>query len=382
MLRAWADLVSSNERVWGWYTFFAPDPTEAGRALQQYRTSVKGALDLASNASVGTTDEIEPLRSIYLSALFLVAAIDQDKATAASYQTVVSGLTSREQQERAKSTGHLESICRDERERLAGDAAATSGDLGSAQRHYAAAIAANPGNLAALLGVASVLFHQGDRAGAVAQARTATQYAGNDPAAWADLGRYSVATGDDSGARTAYEGFGSRLATQSPERQMASIRAALSDLSALVTADPVLAPHVQTILSVFDGFLSPLPDAEKDSFQYPALYAQLGRLALDVGSLKDGEAWLRRALDLDPHQPAAWADLVVAVIAEGRDATAVASGASAEIRDPLWAETADFHRPQLVALVSQEVSALEPRFPEQKEQLEAFKATIAAQAGT
>jgi tetratricopeptide (TPR) repeat protein len=162
---------------------------------------------------------------------------------------------------------------------------------------------------------------------------------------------------------------------------MAEIRAALNDLQSAMKANPALSQHVQPILGVIAGFFAPLSSSERGSFEFAALYAQLGQLALYAGSAAEAEDWLRQAIGLDPHQPAAWADLVVAVAAQGESITADASAALAEIRDPMWTNMSSFQPPQLSSMISNEVSALEPLFPEQKDRLDAFRQSVEAQSG-
>jgi len=172
--------------------------------------------------------------------------------------------------------------------------------------------------------------------------------------------------------------FLERLAAAGPQRRMSAMGDALDQVARFVDTQPDAAPDVMRVLPRFADALDGMGEAAGRTYQYPALYARLGGIALRAGSPDEGETLFRRALALDPHQPAVYANLVAAVAAQWDDPAAAIAAAIAESQDPLWAGTVDLDQERVLELMAEEATALQQVLPEQAEALETFRDTIAA----
>lgn len=378
VLQARAARVGALQREWSWYAFFAPDETRAAGAEQAFREAVAEDVAYGEQLDPVPVDEIAPLREIYFAASFLASVLDQDDAAASAYQATIMDISMREVQDRQTSTTHLSTFCREVQETASGDAARDAGDPETALTHYAAALEVNPAYVPAMLGAARAHFVAGAVDGALASARAATEVAPDDIDAWAALGFYRLAAGDVDGAGEAYDRFLERLAAAGPQRRMSAMGDALDQVARFVDTQPDAAPDVMRVLPRFADALDGMGEAAGRTYQYPALYARLGGIALRAGSPDEGETLFRRALALDPHQPAVYANLVAAVAAQGDDPAAAIAAAIAESQDPLWAGTVDLDQERVLELMAEEATALQQVLPEQAEALETFRDTIAA----
>ncbi len=357
-LEAWAARVRSFERVWAWYYIFDGDEAKATEAEEEYRAAIEEALAYGDGEPIGAIDEIAPLRLIYFSAQIFSSFLDGDSAAVADLDEKIEDLTTREMAERSEGIDHLTTYCTETQETDAGDIALDSGDEDAALEHYEAAIAANPDHALALLGAGRVLFAGDDLPGAIERAEAATRAAPDNPATWADLGLYRLAEGDSDAANAAYAQYFTVLGAQHPQQWMASVNTTLSGIESLLDDEPGVAPQVATVLPGFAGFLEGNAGTDSGSLQYPALYATVGTIALRAGAPAEAEAWLRTALELDPHLPAAHAALVLAVVAQDRDATAEIDGALAEANDPLWPSTTSYAPDQVLSMMEREAESL------------------------
>ncbi|MCC6790841.1 MAG: hypothetical protein IT336_04100, partial [Thermomicrobiales bacterium] len=353
-LLAWSARVSSFERVWSWYTFIEPDAAMSATTEQEYRDAVAAAVAFGEAQPV-SLDEIPDLRLIYYSAMLLYGVLDGDPEEQLAYFTKIQEMTEREQSERVETTTHLATFCREVQETEAGAVAA---DAATALPRYEAALSINPSHVTALLGAADAQFALGDVPGAAARAEAATQLMPAQPAGWGKLAVYRLAAGDQAGADAAFAQFLATVPGQRPQERMATIRAAIADLDGLLTSHPEWAPAIVALLGQTAAYLDGMSADGAATYQYPALYAALGRLAIVADAPAAAEPWLRRALELDPYQPMAHADLVIAVTAQGRDAATAIAAASAMAQDPAWALTSSHTLDALLDLMEQEIAAI------------------------
>lgn len=377
VLEAHAARVGALQHVWFWSAYIAPDEERAAAAAEDFREAVAEGIAFGEMEPPGV-DEIPPLRLIYFAAQSLAMFFDDDADAAAELEGKIADLTSREMSERVESTTNLLTTCDEVRETAAGDAASQRGDTTEAMARYDAALGANPDHVAALLGAGKIRFGEGDLEGAIAMAERATGISTSPAAAWADLALYRTASGDLAGAREAYDRFFTLLADQGPQSRLFAVGQALENLDNLWEDEGIDTAGMRESLSLFASFLDGMVDDATGSYQYAALYARLGGVALRLDSPDDAEAWLRRALELDPHQPATYADLVVAVAMREGDPDAVIAMALDEARDPLWTATVDYDAGWVLDEMDEAAVSLRETFPDQAPALDAFTDAIEA----
>jgi hypothetical protein len=167
-----------------------------------------------------------------------------------------------------------------------------------------------------------------------------------------------------------------------PQARMADVRDAIEAIVSLMEGHPERAAIVLSTVPVFRAALDGMPAEFAGTFQYPQLYGQLGAMALRADDPATAAALLRRALEIDPHQPPVEADLALAVLASGGDATAEIENAIAESRDPLWnddpndpAEGANTVLPPMTARIDEYLVA----FPDRVEMVRPLRDAIAAE---
>jgi hypothetical protein len=112
------------------------------------------------------------------------------------------------------------------------------------------------------------------------------------------------------------------------------------------------------------------------TYQYAALYTDLGHLALWSESPDDAAAWFRRGLELDPHQPNAYPGLVVAVALQGEDPLPEIEWAIQESRDPLWTRTTETTQEQVLTIMERGANDLQDDFPDSVGALDALLRAI------
>lgn len=386
-VRAWAARLESSEREWSWFAFIEVDETKAAELESQHRQYLSDAIALIEAEPVTEIDEISPMRIIYFKALFVAQALDEDATAAATYNGKIDDLTQRELEERNEGITHYSTFCTEVREREAGDVLLADGDVDRAVAHFDLALAANPAHIDSLRSYSAALFQQEDVAGAIVKATAATETAPRLSGAWADLGLYQLTAGDFAASQAAYDRF-LGLAGQMPAQQrMTVIGDAIEQLGILLEDHPEHAPGVIEIVPRFNQFLDTMTPEEFASYQYPALYAQLGKLALYADQPAMAEPLLRRSLELDPHQPATHANLVISILAQEKDATSQIAASLAEMEDPYWSRIIGYEDPtQHLTRMEGEVSSYVDRFPDRQATMEPFTTAIEAakegQAGT
>nr|MBA2276536.1 hypothetical protein [Chloroflexia bacterium] len=375
-LMAWSARTQSLEREWSWYRFFAEDAAKADALEAEFRKDVAAATTFGEAEPVFGIDEIAPLRIVYFEARAIALVIDNDQVAADAAMTKIDELTAQERTQRTQGITHYSTFCAAEREREAGDASLAKGDAEDARTHYVAALKANPTHAGALGRLAAVQAQEGDIAGAVTNATAATEAAPDNAALWADLARYQLIAGDAGARDTAYDRCFALAAEQPPQERMATVGAAIAALATLVETQPAHAPGVAAVVPRFGGFLDGMAADGEGTFQYPSRYAELGRLALDADGAALAEPLLRRSLTLDPHQPAAHANLVIAVLVQNRDAATEIDAAFAEATDPLWPRVTDYNLERVLTLMEDEAKRYAERFPDRAAVVEPFTSAI------
>jgi hypothetical protein len=120
------------------------------------------------------------------------------------------------------------------------------------------------------------------------------------------------------------------------------------------------------MVNVIFGNLELIVDAG-DAYQLPELYLELGKLALLASDTTDAEGALRRAIELDAHQPMAKVWLAMTVLIQGGNADDEIQAVVDELNDPLWEEVDGieaFGREDLTELARAEVAAYVDARPE------------------
>ncbi|HVL26172.1 MAG TPA: tetratricopeptide repeat protein, partial [Thermomicrobiales bacterium] len=379
-LRAYAALSETTEREWGWYALFAEDPAKTEEVEHEHRRIVADGIAFGEAEPIGHLDEISPLRILYFKAVFIASAWDQDSEAAAELYSRIDAITQQEQAGRTKGITHYSTFCTEVRDSQEGDAELAGGDAKAAQAHYEAAITANPHHVNALLGLAATRYALGDIDGAVEGASAATALDAPDPTRWADLGRYNLAAGDAAAAKDAYGRFLQQASGLPPQARMAVVGAAIERLRELLEEDPDRASLIAGVVPVFAGELDGMSTDASHTYQLPALATSLGRLALYADDATDAEPLFRQALELDPLQPDAHADLVIATLAEDREATAEIDAAFASLADPAWSRVAGYEDPDvLLDIMEREATAYVDRFPDREATIEPFTSRLPAE---
>ncbi|MFL5761869.1 MAG: adenylate/guanylate cyclase domain-containing protein [Thermomicrobiales bacterium] len=397
-LTAWKARTSALEREWSWYYFntMGNDPSKAASVETEYRQAVKDAVAFVESAPMGNNDEIAPARGIYFEAKYL-AQVDGDQAAATGYQKKINDLTAQETTGYATSTAHIANKCKEVAEQVAGDDKLAKRDAKSAQRHYEAALAINPHHVPSLLGLAKARQAQNDIPGAIAKAQAATQESPNDPAAWELLAYGQLLSGDVEVTGASYDRFLSAVAPLPSQERMASFKSAIDDLRKALDANPKLAPRVITVVPRFAAVLDGMTGDGAGAYQYPALYAQLGALALYAGNAAMAEPLLAKAVGFDKnsggstdcdgsvpttcdsHQPVAWVDLIAAAIAQGGDGKAELDAAMKETESGVWNYVDGYDPATLLKKMQAEADAYVKRFPDQKPVAVAVKEAISVE---
>lgn len=380
MLTAWSARIQALQWEWNWYfySFYGNDQIRAEALKEEMVQAAKEAVAFVESQPVGGTDELSPIRMIYSQAALTLGLTDPTDPNVNAWLEKAGGVRAQESDERNESSTFYSTYCSEERERVAGDEALATGDLAGAQLHYEAALKANPQHVSALVGLAQSLNRQGDNKGAIEAARQATEANPDDPAGWEMLGHLQLIEGDSNSAAS-YERYLSILNTYGPQHRMDGVRNALSRLNVALESNATTGAAVLAVLPKFSAFLDGMVDSGRGSYQYPALYATIGKIALFAGDPAAAEPSLSKSIELDPHQPVAHADLVMAVAAQNRDATEQTLAAARETFDPIWNETLDFDGDSIAKMMTDEADAYAGRFPQHIANVEEFKRLFAAE---
>jgi class 3 adenylate cyclase/tetratricopeptide (TPR) repeat protein len=377
LIRAWAARVESLEREWGWYSFFAADEAKASETERLHRDAVAEAIEFIEKEPVSSIDEIGPMRIIYFKAMFIEGTLDQDTEAADAYMAKIQQLSMREFQERDEGISHYTTFCTEKREQTEASAMLERGDLTGARMHFEAALEANPEHIESLAGYGRALYRDGDLDGAISQVSKATQVAPEMPAPWIDLTLYHLAGGDTPSALTSLDRFLEVVAQRPAQECMHWLLQAIEQLDSLIEERPERMPEVTETLDPLSQALDDMTPEELGSYQYPQLYAELGQLALFADAASRAEPLFRRSLEIDPHQPVAQTDLVLALLAQDEDATAEMEVAIEEVADPYWSRVYDFENPErLRTMMDSEVSRYLEVFPQRASAVEPLVSAI------
>ena len=364
-LRAWEVLLQSLDREWAWQQFYLQDQARTRALASQFR-----ALALQAVASI----EAQPLAAsaeqtvgaqIYLMRALVAQVLDNDAQAAADARAKFSALYAQSNSAQQAGTQQVETLCGEERERVAAEAAASAGDWVSAQQHAEAALALNPQHVPSLLDLAAALYQQGDLAGASANATQAAQLAPDDANALERLAFYQSAAGAAPATADAgpWARFFERAGQLPPQERMALLGVGIRDIDRLAQ-QPEQAAAALAVVPRFEQAIATLPADAQASYQFPALASRLAHVALLSGDAPTAERLLRAALQTDPHQPAARALLALAALAQGYDAGAEIAAASAEIQDQLWQTSSTPGPADVRNAMNTEITAYVARYPD------------------
>jgi tetratricopeptide (TPR) repeat protein len=379
-LRAWRVVLNSTSREWAVAVARGDYQTATALVAERHRLFA-GALADADAAPVSTTDEVTPLYAIYTEG-YLLAWFDKDTKAQATYEGKLTAIATWLATHGKTVTRLDNTFCKEEGERISGDEARAKGDLPTARRHYEAALALNTEQVNALAGLAAVLVAHGDVDGATLDATKATTAWPGSPVGWTALVQARLAAGDAAGAGDALTRFLDVTASLPPQERMTHVRYTIEAIAALLKTHPDRTALAMTTVPTLTAALDGMPADYAKTYQYPQLYAQLGALALDADAPANAEPLLRRALALDPLQPAAQADLAQTVLAQQRDASAEIKAAIAVSQDPVWKTdpTDPTALPkQVLAAMSGRIDDYLARFPDRTETMRPLRDAIAAE---
>lgn len=334
------------------------------------RQAVEQATADAQTAPAADDAEAAAMRAIYDEVIRYATTIAPDPGRAAAAVAARAGVVG----PTAVNRSLLTTVCREERNVLAGDALLAAGDAAGAQRQYESALQIRDQYAPALIGLSAARQRQGDSTGAVAQATAATQAAPDLPAAWRRLGIAQLVAGSAGARDAAFGRFFALVAGEPGQIGTADLRQAISDLADLLTRRSDLAAPVRAVVLRFRAALDATP--ADGGYQLAARYAELGNLALTADDAATAEALLRRSLDLDAHQPLASTDLAIAVLAQGRDAKVEIAAAVDETGATVWTR-AGVGPADLLKRMKSRLDAYAARFPDRVATIAPLRAAIA-----
>jgi tetratricopeptide (TPR) repeat protein len=381
-LQAWQVLLQSLDREWGWQAFYLQDQAKTQALADQFR-----ALALQAVASIEAQPLTDPDQQaigaqIYLMRALVAQVIDNDAQAADDARSKFGALYAQSNSGQQSGTQLAQTLCGEERERVAGQASAAKGDWAGAQTHARAALELNPQHVPSLLDLAAALYQQGDVAHATANAAQAVQLAPDDATALERLALYQSAAGD--AAATADDGawarFIERTAQLPAQERMARLGDAVSDLNQLAR-QPDQAAAALAAVPLFERATTALPAEAQQSYQAPGLSTQLARVALLAGDAPTAERLLRAALQADPRQPAARALLALAVLAQGHDASAEIAAATAEAQDELWQNSGTPGPADVRNAMIAEITTYVARYPDAADSVQSLRDALAASDG-
>jgi Flp pilus assembly protein TadD len=274
---------------------------------------------------------------------------------------------------------HVGSVCAGMDELHAAWAAQGEERYEEALRHAEAAVAASPGHPEAInvLGVSRAFL--GDYGGATAAFTEAAAILPEEPVVRFNLAVASMMAGDEAAAETAFADAFRLVGRDGPQRRLAFMRSMATDFSRFMRLAPGSAADILPGLRLVAAELDRIePEvAAAGGYQYPAVYARLGQLALDAGDPMLAERLLRRSVALDPDQPAALTALALAAADQGRDPDPESAALVRQLYAPIWRDAtiaADAWLPR----VMQQINVHARRFPDRAAALEPIREALAA----
>jgi tetratricopeptide (TPR) repeat protein len=371
-LDAWALRLWSIGAEWRWEKARGQDRARTEALANEYRSVLDEARAVA-DAPVAEGASLDPL--IFLQATIAGAAFDLGLEAEADATTVrVNDLVASLESESffdERPWIHRDTFCAEEREVHAAQELLYADDFDGAAERYEAALAIDPTHVDALLDLSWVRYLQGDLPGAIDAATAVARYDADRWPNLANLAVYHLAAGDQQASLAALEQLFADLAAAPPADWGYVVSAGIADVHSLGAEGPEVSSGVRTLLLAYAGFLDAGGrEAQTDPVEaawYGRFYAQLGEALLGVGDPAGAEPLLQRALELEPHQPAARAALALAVLVEDRSAAAEIAAALAEVRDPFWDTVADVvGRDELLNALDEEIAAYLSLQPEEE----------------
>jgi tetratricopeptide (TPR) repeat protein len=327
-----------------------------------YQQAIVRATSDAQIAPPVDDREASAIRAIYDEVIHYATTLAPNTEQAADALTARAGVTGPSPADQAL----LRTVCREERDRLTGDALLATGDAAAAQTSYESALAANPRHAPALIGLSAARERQDDVAGAITHATKATEIAPDSPAAWLALAVTRLAAGNTPERDAALDHFLALVSEQPEQVRMANLREGIATVRDLLDRRPDLAAAVKDVIPRFRAALDARPD--DGGYQLAARYAELGSLALTADDAATAEPLLRRSLELDARQAFALTDLAVSVLVQGRDSSAETAAALSEPDNPLWTQ-AGIEKLTLLTRMKDRLDAYTTRFPDRAQLL-------------
>ncbi|RIK46091.1 MAG: hypothetical protein DCC58_04325 [Chloroflexi bacterium] len=378
-LQGWSLFLKSIDREWGWYAFFLQDSATATTLQAEYEAAFASAKALADSEPLTTPDELAVGAQIYITGAFVAYAFENDDAKYQEYQNIARNYSAKELEERAASVATVDTICGEERERLAGNAAEEDNDLAGAAAHYEAALALNPTHLPSLIDAAALAGRQGNYAQAATYAQRAADIVPQRTEPWSRLALATMALGDTDRSDAAWSQLLALSSDQPPQERMHTLQDVVSGLRALLREQPALAPAIAARLTLLADAAEQLEPVAGTTYQLPALYANIAQVALWADEPALAEPWLDQALTLDPHQPLAHTWRAIAALVQGHSATTEIEAAIADTRDPLWDTSSSVNANLLLGMMTSEVNQYVDRFPERAGLVTPLQDAIAAE---
>ena len=376
-LRAWAALSHSQQEEWGWYAFVKQDEAKAAEIEAVYRQTVDDAMAFIGPDPTATTDEVGPIRMVYFQAMFITQALDENPDGATEYDQAINELTQQEQSSRKEGINHVLTSCNERREQVAGDSALAKGDIAGAKEHYQQALDANPAHVPSLQGMAAALYQDGDIDGAIEQVTAATTVAPDMPGPWIDLAVYQTVAGDTDAATTSIDRFLDLAGQRPAQERMSQIGDAIDRIETIVKDHPDATPGALDLIGRIHDFLDGMEPEPLASYQYPILYARLGEVALYADHAEAAEPLFDKAIELDPHQSVVRAQLAIALLAQGEDATDAVNAAVTEATDPYWSNVIGYEDASArITSMEQEIERYTDAYPDRRDALEPFLSSL------
>lgn len=362
-LQAWDLLLKSFDREWGWFRFFADgedgsgeagDAERAAELAREFRAVAQEAVDFIESTPPQTLDERDAAVQVYFARAIIAYVIDQDPAAGAAVYERILALAGQTFDERATEVRHIITVCEEAREVSLAREKLASGATSEAAGHFRRALEIHPDYLDARVGLSRALLDSGDIALAVDHARVAVELAPGEPAPVAALGLAATVAGDVATAAAAYQQLLEILEGKPAQERIGTTREMIDDLEALVEGRPEVAAHVTPLLPLLRESLQRVEVDARGTYQLPALHARAGSLALTVRETAAATSILRQALELDPLQPAALADLAMATLLSGDDGAHEIAAVETVLADPLW-EAASVETGDIISMMRAEV---------------------------
>jgi tetratricopeptide (TPR) repeat protein len=376
-LLAWGDYLTSLSNDWI-AAQIAGDTNRAASILEERRRMLSQALPYAEAEPIADNDEIEGLRAIYSEASLLATA-DGDTDGYNRYRQRVEDISEQEIAASTETTTTSATICREARSANSGDEKYRAGDFSGAKSAYDAGLAVNPEHLPSLIGLAKSLIALGDPAAAIEPARHATEVAPSNSRAWSLLTIATGEAGDPAGSEAALETFLETSRSLPNQHRMAELGVLLEMMERASGKGTTL--PVQTMSDRLVSELDAMPEELKLTYQYPLLYTELARLALDLSNPAHAVELIAKSLAIDPVQPEGTAIAAIAAIVTGADAGDQTTAALGVLQNPIWLDATSRVNPfdQVKAVMTGTIDRAVAHYPDKAAALRQLRSLIESQ---